>query len=192
MSRAGRFSGRRAQAAGARTEAQVQASVERYARGGLAYFAKQHPPFIGKRHAGRVVGSYREASGSDFAGVVRGGVAAFFEVKTSGSPSLPLSRQGGKPSLSHNQRAELRRVWALGGVSGVLVRVVQTVKGKAAPSWWWLTFAAFEAAEASAKADCKKSIGVEALRQYGERLPMCGGGPDFLPAMIRPDEGGRQ
>jgi hypothetical protein len=98
---------------GAQGERAVEHALTASERAGLGYLRKR-PTQTAKRRDGGL--AYTKVAGTDYAGVLRGGRAAYLEVKRVGSgDSLPYSK------LRSAQTEELARVHALGALAAVVV-----------------------------------------------------------------------
>lgn len=194
--RCARSSGQRASVlGGARSEAQVAIACEAMAATGEAWVRKADAPMrqLGPtRPDGKVTAVRVEAGGVDYAGVVMGGRAAYFDVKSSGSASLPLESHG-TPTLRPSQRAELDAVARLGALAGVLIAVRPKPRGRRAVTrWWWVSWPAWKRAESAAEVDGRRSIGVDVLSDVGvECVGIVGAAPDWLTAALDAESRGR-
>lgn len=177
-----RAAGRRAQSNGQRAEAAVAAACRRYFAEGVADIRKRPEPYrqLGPCAPGGQFRAVRiKASGADFQGVMRGGRAIRFDVKSSGLPRLPLSTHG-RPVVSDALAADLESAERLGAVSGLLVRIAAPA-GEAGPFvWYWLHWPDWRNAVAQARADGAASLSHRALSMYGHRVPLEGGAPRLI------------
>lgn len=184
-----RKSGRRAQAAGAKHEADVERACGVYLRRRLARVEKRNPGVKFGRGKRPIV----LPGGEDFDGHLVGtGRRVCFEVKADASASLGLTRYDGKgkprrPTLTPLQRARLRAAWEDGCLVGVLARITVQRDGRKVARWFWLSWPGWIAAERKAEMAGDASLSQAVLETHGVECDTreMHGAPDWLPAALR-------
>jgi len=178
--------GRTARASGERDEALVLEACARYRAESRAIVKKAPTPI---RQIGPIApdGSFKAKrtakAGVDFSGTVQGGRAVAFDAKGSSTAALPLEERG-EPTLKPIQADELHTIHALGGIAGVLVRTAPQRNKRPVPTWWWLSWPAWLAAVADARAQGRASITAQLLNTHARPVDTHLGAPDWLPAAL--------
>lgn len=180
---------RRAQAAGAKHEADVERACGVYLRRRLARVEKRNPGVRFGRGKRPIV----LPGGEDFDGHLVGtGRRVCFEVKADAGASLDLTRYDGKgkprrPTLTPMQRARLRAAWEDGCLVGVLVRLTVQRDGRKVARWFWLSWPGWLDAVGAAKAAGDASLSQDVLEAHGVECDTRAmhGAPDWLPAALR-------
>lgn len=148
-------------------EAAFSAACARYAARGEAWVVKRPTPVrpIGSPKAGgKFLAVWADKAGVDYTGCLYGGRAVFAELKSSSTPRLPLAAHG-KARIKPEQLAELERVYKLGGLALLVVRL----ELKEGPAWWTVDFDALAQMLGCCALRGAKSVTVGDLDAYGRR-----------------------
>ena len=187
MSRRKSAEAKAAQRSGARAEAVVDRACSHYEAKGRAFIVRRPTPLrvLGTGAGGVVRARWCEPAGVDRSGVVEGGRAVSFDVKASSGASLRLEHRPGEPCVRPSQIRELSRVYGLGGLAGLVVRVRPRVAGRPEDRWFWLSWPAWLQAEADAQVAGRRSVGLELLNEHGVRCDTILGAPLWLDAALQ-------
>lgn len=136
---------------------------------------------------------YAEPTGVDFTGVLAGGRRIALELKGSSTPSLPLESRPGRAKVRPAQAIDLAATHVMGGVAGLLVRLRHKPRSRAAVNtWWWLSWPAWLAALAEARAAGAMSLSRQLCKTHGVRVGLLpNDAPDWLPAALEADRRSR-